>query len=134
VPAFCLHIFNTPKYISLHYVSCVNKTTCYKICKQNAGTKILFLFCLFFFYFFVAYKIILILPFVINYKKRQENCTRIQNNIITFYNWNCLWFYVEDTICEMEHDSNLKFNTCKPKKKRNKGQNKYNLMEVSYWS
>ena len=27
----------------------------------------------------------------------------------------------------MEHDSNLKFNTCKLKK-RNKGQNKYNLV------
>ena len=36
-------------------------------------------------------------------------------------------FYVEDIICEMEHDSNLKFNTCKHKK-RNKGQNKYNLV------
>jgi hypothetical protein len=28
----------------------------------------------------------------------------------------------------MEPDSNLKFNTCKPKKKRNKGQNKNNLV------
>jgi hypothetical protein len=45
-------------------------------------------------------------------KKRQQNCTRIQSTIITFYNWSCLGFYVEDTICEMEHDSNLKFNTC----------------------
>jgi hypothetical protein len=52
----------------------------------------------------------------INYKKRQQNCTRMQNNIITFDNWNCLGFYVEDTICEMGHDSNLKFNTCKPQK------------------
>jgi hypothetical protein len=34
----------------------------------------------------------------INYKKRQQNCTRMQSNIITFYNWNCLGFYVEDTI------------------------------------
>jgi predicted metal-binding protein len=64
----------------------------------------------------------------INYKKRQQNCTRIQSNIITFYNWNCLGFYVEDTICEMEQDSNLKFNACKLLKKRNKGQNKYNLV------
>ena len=31
-------------------------------------------------------------------------------------------------LCEMEHDSNLKFNTFKLKKKRNKGQNKYNLV------
>jgi hypothetical protein len=55
---------NTPRYISIHYVSCVNKTTCYKICKQNAGTKKLFLFCLFYFYYFVVYKVILIMPFV----------------------------------------------------------------------
>jgi predicted nucleotidyltransferase len=55
---------NTTRHISFHYVSCVNKTTCYKICKQNASTKRLFLFCLFYFYFFVVYKIILILPFV----------------------------------------------------------------------
>jgi tellurite resistance protein TehA-like permease len=34
----------------------------------------------------------------INYKKRQQNCTRMQSNIITFDNWNCLGFYVEDTI------------------------------------
>jgi len=33
-------------------------------CKQNVGTKRLFLFCLFYFYLFVIYKIILILPFV----------------------------------------------------------------------
>jgi hypothetical protein len=119
--------------ISFHYVSCVNKTTCYKICKQNASTKRLFLFCFFYFYFFVVYKIIklkvdlfvdILLKYwsclssvrclhSINYKKRQQNCTRMQSNIITFYNWNCLGFYVEDTICEMEHDSKLKFNTCK---------------------
>jgi hypothetical protein len=48
--------------------------------------------------------------------------TRIQSNIITFNNWNCLGFHVEDTICEMEHDSNLKFNTCKPKKNETKGR------------
>jgi hypothetical protein len=59
---------------------------------------------------------------------QKQNCTRIQSNIITFYNWNCLGVYVYDIICEMEHDSNLKFNTCKHKKKRNKGQNKYNLV------
>jgi hypothetical protein len=36
--------------------------------------------------------------------------------------------HVKDTICEMEHDSNLKFNTCKLKKKKQRA-NKYNLVK-----
>ena len=74
---------NTTRYISFHYVSCVNKTTCYKICKQNAGAKRLFLFCLFYFYLFMVYKIILILPFVSFFLK--FTCVEFQVRIMLHF-------------------------------------------------
>ena len=99
---------NTPRYISFHYVSCVNKTTSYKICKQNASTKRLFLFCLFYFYFFVVYKIILILPFVSFFLK--FTCVEFQVRIMLHFAYSI--FYIKPQTISVVKCNDIALNSC----------------------
>jgi exonuclease III len=55
----------------------------------------------------------------INLKEKRNRVIewfKAQNSLITFLQ------ETHFTICEMEHDSNLKFNTCKHKKKKQRAE------------
>ena len=81
--------------------------TCYKICKQNASTKRWFLFCLFYFYFFVVYKIILTLPFVSFF---MITCFEFQVRIMLHFAYSI--FYIKSQTISVVKCNDIALHSC----------------------